>query len=243
MSLLFSLGLRESHKVGRHRLWIASTGAAAHPPGCYVGLEPEQWLVQKGLAEELGSSALEVKRPRFVHRTDFDLSETGEKFDWLIAQSVFSHTYEDLASSALRKAVEVLAPQGLFALTIVTRAASASSSSSGEGWAYPTCVRYKWPQFQAMLQAAGLHSVRLIWPHPRQQWILAGLDEKRVRRASRGTYWPRWRTPRAMRGPTYARYVALRSMPQPLLKVLRRRFDSEAVRLESNSSPSTMRTS
>ncbi len=56
--------------------------------GRYVGLEPFGLLVNLALERH---PDLAAQAPRFVWRTDFDASEVGRKFDYLVAHSVVSH--------------------------------------------------------------------------------------------------------------------------------------------------------
>jgi hypothetical protein len=37
----------------------------------YFGIEPEEWLVQKGIERELGGKIVNRKRPRFLYNANF----------------------------------------------------------------------------------------------------------------------------------------------------------------------------
>src|SRR5205807_1983428 len=112
----------------------------------YFGLEPEEWLVADGLERELGSAIADAKCPTFAYRDDFDLSCFGVQFDFILAQSIFSHTYEDLASRALMRLAASLSPSGILLATYVGEG-RAVRPREGEGWEYPRCVRYEWHEF------------------------------------------------------------------------------------------------
>jgi SAM-dependent methyltransferase len=189
---LIALGMRDSHLVADVGCGSLRAGRLLIPylqPNHYFGIEPEKWLVTNGLKRELGASAVAAKQPNFAYRDDFDLSCFQTEFDFILAHSIFSHTYADLASDALAKLAAALKPSGILLVTIVSHGAS-PDSRHGSGWEYPACVRYRWSEFSALLAGAGLSGVRLAWPHPRQTWVVAA-HERRVnlRRMARLARW------------------------------------------------------
>ena len=113
--LLTSLGLR-----GRHCLLDVGCGSlrlgrllipylnAAH----YYGLEPNQWLVDEGLAQELGASIVPLKEPQFYFGDSSQLIGKTDFFDFAIAQSIFSHCGLDLLTKHLTEIHSALAPGG-----------------------------------------------------------------------------------------------------------------------------------
>ena len=60
-------------------------------PDCYFGIEPYKEMVDSGIKHFIGPDLMSVKRPRFDHNADFDFSVFGEKFDFFIARSVWTH--------------------------------------------------------------------------------------------------------------------------------------------------------
>lgn len=56
--------------------------------GRFVGIEPNGWLVEAALDR---FRELEAKKPEFLWRTDFDASELGIAFDFVVSHSVLSH--------------------------------------------------------------------------------------------------------------------------------------------------------
>ncbi len=93
-NLMTSLGLREGHSLLDIGCGSLRGGRLFIPyllPGRYFGLEPERWLIDEGVRNELGRDILRVKRPTFSHDRDFTLTAFGRKFDFLLAQSIFSH--------------------------------------------------------------------------------------------------------------------------------------------------------
>lgn len=173
---LIALGMRDLHVVADVGCGSLRAGRLLIPylqRGHYFGLEPEEWLVRAGLESELGTGITAVKRPSFAYRADFDLSCFQTKFDFIIAHSIFSHTYADLAQPSLVKLASALQSSGYLLVTFVDDV-QFPHSDEGTGWEYPGCVRYRWPEFRRLLGAAGLTGVRFAWPHPRQTWVVAG---------------------------------------------------------------------
>src|ERR1700682_3624674 len=62
------LGLREHHKVLEVGCGSPRFGRLLLPyllPDHYVGVDPEEWLVQEGIRHELGESIIATKQPQF----------------------------------------------------------------------------------------------------------------------------------------------------------------------------------
>lgn len=60
-------------------------------PGRYHGIEPNERMLQAGIATLLEPGLLDAKRPRFDHGTDFDFGVFGERFDFVHAHSIWTH--------------------------------------------------------------------------------------------------------------------------------------------------------
>jgi hypothetical protein len=145
-------------------------------PGGYFGIEPNRWLVDEAIRRELGQALLDRKLPQFLHVDDFALSRFGVEFDYVLAQSIFSHTYPDMLSTALRATARVLAPSGLLVATYVV----GQGNEQGSGWRYPECVTYTWQQICQECERSGLSARWVDWPHPRQHWFVAARSDGKV---------------------------------------------------------------
>lgn len=171
-TLLLAAGLRETHRLVDVGCGSLRAGRLFIPylrPGHYFGVEPNRWLVEEGIKHELGDDIVRVKRPTFRFVEDFSLSAFGVAFDFAVAQSVFSHTYPDLALAGLRGIAAALAPQGKLFATFV----EGESSTEGSGWRYPQNVPYTWEKMQGLVEESGLVTRRVDWMHPRQSWFVA----------------------------------------------------------------------
>ncbi len=103
-SLLTALGLQERHKLldlgcgslraGRFLMLYL---ARVH----YCGIDPNAWLIEDAINRELGSELIALKAPRFDHGSGFEAGVFGERFDFIVAQSIFSHTGPELVTQAL----------------------------------------------------------------------------------------------------------------------------------------------
>jgi SAM-dependent methyltransferase len=85
-------------------------------PGRYVGFDIEQVRLDTGL-EDLQAMGLADKNVTLVRTGDFDVSHLGRKFDFAIAQSVFSHLPLNPIIRCLVQMRRVLAPDGRFYAT------------------------------------------------------------------------------------------------------------------------------
>jgi len=171
-NLLTYLGLREHHyllDVGCGSLRAGRLFIPYLEPSHYCGIEPEHWLVADGLDWETGRDLLRLKHPRFEYDGNFALSIFGQQFDFIVAQSIFSHASQSQIRRCLSEAAKVLHPDGMFAVTYF----QSDTDYMGEEWVYPGRSIYR-PQFMHDVAAEhGLHCVHLEWPHPQgQTWMV-----------------------------------------------------------------------
>ncbi len=180
LSLLLALGLREHHTVcdvGCGSLRVGRMLLSYLEPGRYFGLEPEEWVVRAAIEEELGDDFVARRRPTFRHTADYAVGGFDVRFDYVLAQSILSHTYADDAATLLTETSAGLEPSGLLVATFYPSRPSSRNplprGADNSGWRYPGNVAYEWTEMQEMAAAAGLRATLLDWPHPRQQWFLA----------------------------------------------------------------------
>ena len=186
-SLLLAAGLEEKHRLCDVGCGSLRAGRMLIPylrTGNYFGIEPEEWLVEEGLERELGHGIREAKRPSFRFVADFSLQGFGTEFDFVVAQSVFSHTLPDLLRLGLRNIAGSLAPSGRVLATWNEAAPGKEGPSVGpagkifpNGWIHKGVYAYPWEIMQDHLKESGLVGRRLRWPHPRQSWFVASRPE------------------------------------------------------------------
>ena len=119
--LLTSLGLRAHHKLldfgcgslRAGKLFIPYLDAAN-----YHGQDPNEWLIRDGIENELGADIKEVKKPHFSNLDSFEVG-FDKKFDYIIAQSIFSHTNLELTKKGILSIFNSLTNDGLAVVTII----------------------------------------------------------------------------------------------------------------------------
>jgi SAM-dependent methyltransferase len=183
-SLLVTLGLRDTHKVLDFGCGSLRLGRLLIPylaPGNYTGLDPNAWLIEDGLKRQLGHDILRVKAPRFFTHGDFRADRCGGNFDFIVAQSIFSHAGADLIAAALSSFTAALAPDGLALVTVLHPGQDGVTEFFGSGWVYPGSVGHRPETLARIFAAAGLpHFRALPWFHPRQTWYALATNPSRV---------------------------------------------------------------
>jgi hypothetical protein len=59
---------------------------------CYFGIEPNTKMLDAGVGILLEPGLMELKRPRFDHNSDFDFKVFNQRFDFMVALSIWTHT-------------------------------------------------------------------------------------------------------------------------------------------------------
>jgi SAM-dependent methyltransferase len=169
-NLLTVLGLREHHyllDIGCGSLRAGRLFIPYLRPGRYFGVEPIEWLVQKGLDEELGQSAIEIKRPTFLCNEQFEFGRFGRSFDFLLAQSIFSHTSQAQLRRCLSQAARVMTPTSIFAATFF------EDETDYTGDWNATHAGYTMATMRSFIEEQGLIMRPIEWDHQDlQRWIL-----------------------------------------------------------------------
>jgi SAM-dependent methyltransferase len=173
-NLLTCLGLRQQHRlldVGCGSLRLGRLFIPYLNAGCYTGIEPNRWLIDEGVRREIGADLVRIKQPRFVIAADASALAAADRFDFAVAQSIFSHAGADLVEQWLAAIAAHLAPSGALAATFLI-----GDEPAKRGWVYPSCVYYKVDAMEAAARRAGLRFQMLDWKHPRQSWALFARD-------------------------------------------------------------------
>jgi len=175
-NLLTSAGLRQNHRlldIGCGSLRLGRLFIPYLNPGNYIGVEPNRWLVEDGMLNEIGSDQIRLKRPVFSFRDSLDEFTESLQADYALAQSIFSHCGLDLIDQWLRQIARHLKPTGaLFATFLI-----ADTDFVRTGWVYPDCVNYRVETMAAVAAKHGLRFRLLDWKHPRQSWALFAREQ------------------------------------------------------------------
>jgi SAM-dependent methyltransferase len=169
--LLIALGMREHHSlldIGCGSLRGGRFAIMYLNAGNYCGIEPEQWLVQDAIEHEVGNDLIRLKRPTFKYQRDFPLTAFGQKFDFIMAQSIFSHAAPDQIQRCLSETRKVLSPNGICVATFCR----GDSDYQGKEWVYPGAVKFTLTFFLELTRNLELECQPLDWKHPHgQSWI------------------------------------------------------------------------
>lgn len=177
--LLCTLGLLPFHKVLDFGCGSLHAGKILIPylgRGNYYGIEPNSALIDASIREQIGEDQVRFKAPTFSANDSFTPSFFGQRFDFIVAESIFSHTGSDLVERGLRGIRESLHADGLAAVTFI----EAEEDFAGNGWIYPECVSFTRRSVLEFARRAELHSVRIPWFHPRKAWFLLARDAGRL---------------------------------------------------------------
>ena len=81
---------------------------------CYFGIEPNVPMLEAGITVILEAGLTDQKRPRFDNNADFDFTVFGEKFDFLVARSIWTHASKDQIRTMLDGFVSTTDDNGVF---------------------------------------------------------------------------------------------------------------------------------
>lgn len=172
-NLLTAIGLRSKHKLLDIGCGSLRAGRLLIPyldKGNYFGIEPNKWLVKEGIKNEIGRCIKRVKKPHFNYNSSFKLDVFNEQFNYIIAQSIFSHASAKQIKICLENSKEVLKKDGIFMATFIL---SEKENYTDDDWVYPGCVKFTHDYISELIHLAGLELIKTEWMHPgKQTWYM-----------------------------------------------------------------------
>jgi SAM-dependent methyltransferase len=183
-SLLFTLGLRDHHRVLDFGCGSLRLGRLLVPflqRDKYYGIEPNAWLIEDAIKFELGRDIVGIKNPKFSENDDFNCSVFGKKFDFIVAQSVVTHCGPDLFQKLIVNFSEVLSDDGIVAFSYWNTEDKLPTPPK-DGWHYPSSVKYLEDEVRGFVETAGLVGLPVPWYHPGASWYLAARTRERLPR-------------------------------------------------------------
>ncbi len=168
---LIDLGLREYSSVLDIGCGSLRLGRLLIPflmPNRYFGVEPNRKILDDGILHNLGAPAesnplLSLKQPRFAINENFDFSFVQGTVDFIMAQSIASHTGPRETKKLLASIAGTMSQTSLAIVTYI-RCEDPAKSNTIDGWFYPTCVTYTDQAFGLMAKEVGLVAYRSNWP-------------------------------------------------------------------------------
>ena len=182
-ALLIALGLRDSHRVLDFGCGSLRAGRLLIPylaRGNYHGVEPNSWLIQDAIGRQIGRDQIALKWPHFYSFDDFVPERCGINFDYVVAQSIFSHAGRDITERVLRGFARILSKTGMAVVTFIHPGQGGVDESRKSGWVYPHCVAYPPEIIAEMIDRGQLFGRTIPWFHPRQTWYVLAKDPSRL---------------------------------------------------------------
>lgn len=128
-------------------------------PDRYVGIEPNTWLVDACRnhfpdMEEI----LRDKKPVFLNNTEFNATEVGRKFDFVLSHSVLSHAPHWQLPQFIRAVEQSLGPYGVIvaSLRMFDQHGKLMGDSLHEDWQYPGATYFAEATVKLEAEQAGL---------------------------------------------------------------------------------------
>lgn len=169
-NLLTSVGLRQHHKlldIGCGSLRLGRLFIPYLNQTNYIGVEPNSWLVEKGIQHEVGNTLINIKKPEFIFADSLESVTKALNANFVVAQSIFSHCGVDLIKGWLEDIHKNTSEESISLVTFI----KGENSFTGSGWVYPGCVEYSESVFSDICESHGFRFVPLNWYHPRQTWV------------------------------------------------------------------------
>lgn len=171
-NLLTSLGLREHHfllDIGCGSLRAGKLFIPYLLPGHYFSIEPERWLIEEGIRNEIGKDMINLKAPVFSNDSNFTCTVFNQKFDFIVAQSIFTHASQAQISRCISQVKECMKPTSIFAANFW----KGHTNYTGNEWDYSTCITYTLERIIEFANAQGLICQPIDYFYqPPLQWVL-----------------------------------------------------------------------
>lgn len=186
-SLAIFCGLREDHYLLDFGCGSLRAGKFFIPylkPAHYYGIEPNTWLLEQAFQHEIGQDTIKMRQPQFSNVADFTVP-FQRQFDYIIAQSIFTHTGKDLLVKLLASLANAINPDGLILATFFL----GDTDEVRQGWLYSDSLPkgqspaafYRKEYIISTAQEYSLNVKHLSFFHPRnQQWFAFAKTEQRL---------------------------------------------------------------
>ena len=137
-------------------------------PGCYFGIEPQQEMLNVGLQQLVEPEVVQRAQARFAANDDFDFSVFGERFDFVIARSIWTHASKPQIAAMLRSFAATSSPRGVF---LASYYPASPVFKLGRRWPRLEGVVTKLPLAQASPVLALLPQLGTSAEHQGAEWV------------------------------------------------------------------------
>lgn len=183
-NVLTVLGLREYHSLLDIGCGSLRAGRLLIPyllPGNYYGIEPNEWLINDGIEKEIGRNQVEIKNPKFLIDENLNLVEFKRCFDFIIAQSVFTHSPLELVETGFFQAEKVMEKSSIFVVNFKV----GKKNYDRKEWVYPGCVTYSPEKIKSISKENNLRCRRVGKSFNNLTWFLIVKPEFSDRKLNR----------------------------------------------------------
>jgi hypothetical protein len=156
-------------------------------PQKYFGIEPNREMLDAGIRILLEPGLMEEKRPGFDANADFDFSVFGEKFDFFVARSIWTHASKTQIKTMLDGFVNC-SNEGAFFVTSYLKSSFLRREYFGDDWVGKShesdtsgIVRHSFRWIQTQCAARGLVAEEMkerAYNFANQTWLKIYADKK-----------------------------------------------------------------
>lgn len=148
-------------------------------PGCYFGIEPSPKRLSAGIEYFITPEIKETKQPAFAHNDDFEFSVFEQKFDFFLANSIWTHASGRQIERMLDSFVDNTNDNAAF-LTSYFRVSVPDEEYQGDQWS-TNVIRHKriWLRDLCRARSLSFHEIthqgplgHLMWVRTGQEWLL-----------------------------------------------------------------------
>ena len=125
-------------------------------PERYFGIEPNETMLEAARQRLLEPGLIDEKRPRFDSNRRFDFGVFGQKFDFVVARSIWSHASLQQIASMLEQFLAHTRDGAMFLASFV-QTEREDEEYRGDGFSWPA-IRYRARTLDETIRAAGLHA-------------------------------------------------------------------------------------
>jgi len=146
--------------------------------GNYYGIDINPSLLKAGISE-IRSKGLLDKNPQLLENSKFEAFRFAIQFDYVIAQSVFTHLFINQIGRCLKEISKILKQDGKFFATFFEAPSALHLDSIKHEPGHMVTnwdsdpFHYSYSEMESLGKIAGLRTTRIgSWDHPRNQMML-----------------------------------------------------------------------